>query len=212
MHCTVLIADDHQVVREGLKRILDRPGFQIVGEVRDGRALVEAAARLCPDVIVADIAMPLLNGIEAARKIREHNPRATIVFLTMHPEAAYAVRAIRAGAAGYVMKDSAGEELIAAIKEALRGRTYVTPSLAEPVREALLSRRRGVKSDSERLTPRQREVLQLLAEGRSNKQVAAILKLSVKTVEFHKSGIKKRLGVQSVAELARYAAKAGMVA
>lgn len=212
MRCTVLIADDHQVVREGLKRILDRPGFQIVGEVGDGRTLVEAAARLRPDVILTDIGMPLLNGMEAARQILARNPTAKVVFLTVHPETAYAVKAISAGAAGYVVKDSAGEELIAAIKEALNGRIYVTPSLAEPVREAVLSRRRGVKSDSERLTPRQREVLQLLAEGRSDKQVAAVLKLSVKTVEFHKFSIKKKLGVQSVAELARYAAKTGIVA
>jgi DNA-binding NarL/FixJ family response regulator len=211
MRCTVLIADDHQVVREGLKRILDRPGFQIVGEVRDGRALVEAAARLRPDVILTDIGMPLLNGMEAARQILAHNHRAKIVFLTMHPETAYAVKAISAGAAGYVVKDSAGEELIAAIHEALRGRTYVTPSLAELVGEALLRHRRGV-SDSERLTPRQREVLQLLAEGRSDKQVAAVLRVSVKTIEFHKFSIKKKLGVQSVAELARYAAKTGIVA
>jgi DNA-binding NarL/FixJ family response regulator len=212
MRCTVLIGDDHQVVLEGLRRILDRHGFQIVGEVGDGRALVEAAARLRPDVVVADITMPLLNGVEAARQIRARNRRVKIVFFTMHPEPMYAVEAISAGGAGsgYVLKDSAGKELIAAIQEALRGRTYVTRSMAEPVKEALLSRRRA-GDEFQRLTPRQREVLQLLAEGRSDKQLAAVLKISVRTVEFHKSCIKQKLGVQSIAELARYATRTGIV-
>jgi DNA-binding NarL/FixJ family response regulator len=214
MRCTVLIGDDHQVVLEGLRRILDRAGFQIVGEVSDGRALVEAAARLRPDVVVADITMPLLNGVEAARQIRACNRKVKIVFLTMHPEPMYAIAAIRAGGSGsgYVLKDSAGKELIAAIQEALRGRTYVTRSLAEPVMEALGSHRRRVGDESRRLTPRQREVLQLLAEGRSDKQLAAALRISVRTVEFHKSSIKQKLGLQSIAELARYAAKVGIVA
>jgi DNA-binding NarL/FixJ family response regulator len=214
MRCTVLIGDDHQVVREGLRRILDYPGFEIVGEVGDGRALVEAAARLRPDVIVTDITMPLLNGVEAARQIRARNRRVRIVFLTMHPDPMYAVEAISAGGSGsgYVLKDSAVKELIAAIQEALRGRTYVTKSLAEPVMEALVSRRQRVGDKSRRLTPRQREVLQLLAEGRSDKQLAAVLRISVRTVEFHKSSIKQKLGVQSIAELARYAAKVGIVA
>jgi DNA-binding NarL/FixJ family response regulator len=214
MRCTVLIGDDHQVVLEGLRRILDRAGFQIVGEASDGRALVEAADRLRPDVVVADITMPLLNGVEAARQIRARNRRVKIVFFTMHPEPMYAVEAVSAGGfgSGYVLKDSGGKELIAAIQEALRGRTYVTRSLAEPVMEALESRHRRVGGESQRLTPRQREVLQLLAEGRSDKQLAAVLRISVRTVEFHKSSIKQKLGIQSIAELARYAAKVGIVA
>lgn len=212
MHCRILLGDDHDVVLEGLRQILSRPGFEIVGAVKDGRALIEAAAALKPEVIVADISMPVLNGVEAVRQIRRSDRWSKIIFLTMHPETTYAVEAMRAGGSGYVLKDAAGEELIRAIEEALQGRIYVTPSLVEPVMNALQARRKGPRASSSLLTPRQREVLQLLAEGRSTKQIAAMLNMSIRTVEFHKYSIMERLGVRSVAELAAYAVKTGMIA
>jgi DNA-binding NarL/FixJ family response regulator len=212
MRCKILLGDDHGVVLEGLRRILDRPGFEILDAVKDGRALVEATAKLHPDVVIADISMPLMNGVEAARQIRKHTPGSKIIFLTMHPEATYAVEAMSAGGSGYVLKDTAGEELVTAIQEVLHGRLYVTPSLAELVMQALQSRRKNPRRALDRLTPRQREVLQLLAEGRTPKQIAAILHMSSRTVEFHKYGIMERLGFRTIAELAGYAVKRGIVA
>lgn len=211
MHCRILLGDDHDVVLEGLRRILNRPGFDIVGAVKDGRALIEATAALKPDVIVTDISMPQLNGIEAIRQIRRRDRWCKVVFLTMHPETNYAVEAMSAGGSGYVLKDTAGEELIKAIQEAMQGRMYITPLLSESVRDALRTRRK-TPQHAILLTPRQREVLQLLAEGRSPKEISAVLQMSIRTVEFHKYSIMQRLGVRSVAELGAYAAKAGMIA
>lgn len=202
----ILLADDHAVVIEGLRRILERRDFEVVGAVADGRALVEAAAALQPEITVTDIAMPLLNGIEAARQIRQHNPQAKIIFLTMHPEVIYARQALAAGGCGYVLKSSAGDELITAIDEAARGRVYITESIAQET-----ACRPSGASPLEGLTRRQREVLQLLAEGRQAKEIAATLNVSPKTVEFHKYRLMDVLGVHTTAELARYAAKNGMV-
>jgi DNA-binding NarL/FixJ family response regulator len=212
MLCRILLGDDHAVVLEGLRRILDCPGFEVVGAVKDGRALVEAAAKLRPDIIIADVSMPLLNGVEAARQIRKHDRRSKIIFLTMHPEATYAVEAMGAGGSGYVLKDIAGEELLSAIQEVMHGRIYVTPSLAEPVTHALQSRRKNPHQAPDRLTPRQREVLQLLAEGRTPKQISTLLNVSDRTVEFHKYRIMETLGLHTIAELAGYAVKRGIVA
>ena len=211
-HSTVLIADDHSVVVEGLRRILDRPEFEVVGVVNDGRALVQAAAQLQPDVIITDVAMPLLNGIDAAREIHKQNRKPKIVFLTMHPEVAYATAALAAGASGYVLKSAAGEELINAIRDALNGRIYISKVLATSVEHAREIRPTKTRSAVDLLTHRQHEVLQLLAEGRQVKEIAAILKLSPKTVEFHKYRIMDLLGVRTVADLTRYAVKRGIVA
>jgi len=211
MRCRVLLGDDHTVVLEGLRRILDRPGFEVVGAVKDGRALVEAATKLHPDVTIADISMPLLNGVEAARQIRKRERRAKIIFLTMHPETAYAVEAMRAGASGYVLKDSAGDELVTAIREVMHGRVYVTPTLKEPITRALQARRKDSSGATGLLTPRQREVLQLMAEGRTPKEIATVLNVSKRTVEFHKYRIMEILGLRTVAELAGYAVKQGIV-
>jgi DNA-binding NarL/FixJ family response regulator len=207
----ILLADDHLVVLQGLRKILDRPEFEVVGAARDGRELVEAAARLKPDVIIADISMPLLNGIEAVRQIRKQDPAAKVIFLSMHPEAIYAVEAMKAGASGYLVKSADDEELIAAIKKVLGGGTYITPSLAERVLSRLQAPRLSLQETGDTLTERQREVLQLLAEGKQVKEIAAVLKISNKTVEFHKSRIKAALGIRTVAELAAYAAKHRMV-
>jgi DNA-binding NarL/FixJ family response regulator len=212
MRSRVLIADDHLVVLEGLRRILDRPEFEVVGTVRDGRALVEAAAALKPDMIVADISMPLLNGIEAMRQIRAKNPSAKILFLSMHPEAIYAVEALKAGGKGYVIKSADDEELITAIKKVLAGEQYVTPSLAEPVFNRLNAPRASAHNAADALTERQREVLQLLAEGKQAKEIATLLKVSQRTVEFHKYRIMETLGIRTVAGLAAYAATHRIVA
>ena len=205
----VLLADDHAIVLEGLRRVLE-PHYEIVGEVADGRALVAEAERLLPDIIVADISMPLLNGIEATRQIRKSGRKVEIIFLTMHPDVTYASAALEAGGSAYVVKSSAGTELQTAIREALRGRIYVSPSIDK---EALrLQMERVSRWDAVRpeLTPRQREVLQLRAEGRSLKEVAAVLNVSIKTAEFHKYRIMKQLGLHTNAELTKYGVKLGM--
>jgi DNA-binding NarL/FixJ family response regulator len=207
----VLLADDHAVVIEGLRRILDGAEFKVVGVANDGWNLLQAAARLQPDVIVTDVAMPSLNGIEAARKIREQNQKPKIIFLTMHPELVYATAAFAAGASGYVLKSGAGEELINAIREALSGRTYISREIAQSMDHA-----REVKPGKDRgaidvLTRRQCEVLQLLAKGLQAKEIAATLNLSPKTVEFHKYRIMDALGMHTIADLTRYAVKNGIV-
>jgi len=212
MPIRVLLADDHAVVLEGLRRILDRPGFQIVGAVRDGRDLVKAAADLGPDLVIADVSMPVLNGIDAARQILKSDRRTKIVFLSMHPDVTYAMEALNAGASGYVLKNEAGEELLRAIRGVLEGRTYVTPSLDEPVKRALQDRRTRSRGNQASLTSRQREVLQLLVEGKKAKEIARVLNVSTRTVEFHKYRIMEALGLKTVAELASYAFKHGMIA
>jgi DNA-binding NarL/FixJ family response regulator len=208
---TVLLADDHLIVVEGLRTLLE-PEFELVGTVPDGRALLKAAQKLDPDVIVVDISMPSLNGMEAARKLRDTGIRSKIVFLTMHPDAAYATRALDAGASGYVLKHSAPSELVTAIREALKGRTYVTPIIAGELSHAYKEATHRREDAESNLTPRQREVLQLLAEGRSAKDIADILCVSPRTVEFHKYRMMEELNIKTTAELVRYAVKHGIVA
>jgi len=207
----VLLADDHCVVAEGLRSLL-QPHFDVVGIVSDGRELLAAATKLDPDVIVLDISMPSLNGIEAARQMRSAKCRAKVIFLTMHREVTYAVRCLEAGASGFVLKHSATSELITAIQEALDGGTYITPQIAG---DLLGSFRHGIPAGVGalgELTPRQREVLQLVAEGRSAKEVAALLRISPRTAEFHKARLMKVLGLQTTAELVQYAIRAGVTA
>ena len=206
----ILLADDHKIVIEGLSGLLQED-FELVGAVTNGRDLVEEAARLQPDVIVADISMPLLNGIEAARQLRENGSAARIVFLTMHPDIIYATRALDAGASGYVLKHAASDELVAAIHEALRGRTYVSRQLRGPALEELLRSPRQKTRSAIELTPRQREVLQLLAEGKSAKEIGALLDISPRTVETHKYKMMDDLGVRTSAELVQYAIRHGLV-
>lgn len=207
----VLLADDHKIVAAGLKGILE-PEFELVGTVQDGRALLKAARELRPDVIVVDISMPLLNGIEAVRQLKNANDRAKVVFLTMHPDVTYASRAFEAGASGYVLKHSAPTELVTAIREALKGRTYVTPMIAGELMRSYQDGSGKRKDPIRTLTPRQREVLQLLAEGHSAKDAAAILGISPRTAEFHKYRMMRELGIRTNAELMQYAIKHGVVA
>lgn len=206
----VLIADDHQILAEGVRGLLE-PEFDVVGVVSDGRQLIAAAKELRPQVIVADITMPSLNGIEAAVQLRDAGVEAKVVFLTQHRDVAYARRAMEAGALGYVLKHSVSSELVTAIREALRGQTYITPLIAG---ELLMSYREGnaVLGDaSQQLTARQREVLQLIAEGKSAKEVAARLEISVRTAEAHKARILQTLGLQSTAELVQFAIRSGLI-
>jgi DNA-binding NarL/FixJ family response regulator len=206
----VLLADDHRVVAEGLKRLLD-DDFELVGTVEDGRALVTAARNLQPDVVVADVTMPHLNGIDAMVQLRKDNPSIKVVFLTMHQDPAYARRALAAGAAGFVVKHSAAAELVMAIHAALKGQTFITPALASDVLRKVEHEAREASDSSLSLTPRQREILQLLAEGGSAKEIAATLAISARTVEFHKYQIMEAHGLHSSAELIHFAIKHGIV-
>ena len=192
----VLLADDHRMMAEGLKALLPDE-FELVGIVEDGRAMVEAAGRLRPDVIVADVAMPNLNGFEALTLLRKSHPNIKVIFLTMHQNAAYARRALDAGACGFVVKHSASEELVVAIHAALKGKTFITPSLTKEVVEQVESRARGGKEGANALTSRQREILQLLAEGRSAKEIASELTISARTVEFQKYKMMEMNGLRS---------------
>jgi len=205
----VLLADDHKIVTEGLKGLLE-PEFELVGTVEDGRALLAAAEKLRPDVIVADISMPLLNGIDSVRQIKKVHDEIKVVFLTMHPDVTYAVSAFEAGASGYVLKHSAPTELVTAIRSALRGKTFVTPLLAGEFMQRT-KERATQRDESTRLTERQREILQLLAEGKSAREIAAVLNISSRTVEFHKYRIMKDLGLKSAAELVHYAVRHGII-
>ncbi len=207
----IILADDHRIVVEGLRSLLQSE-FDLVGTAENGVDLVELAQRTDPDVIVTDISMPLLNGIDAVRKLRESGVQAKIVFLTMHPDVVYATRAMEAGASGYVLKHSAPDELIAAIHEVLRGGVFISTSLRNPALDELLHpSRRHVKKTVE-LTARQREVLQLLAEGKSAKEIAGVLGISSRTVETHKYNIMDDLGVKTTAELVQHAIKHGLIA
>ena len=204
----ILLADDHKIVLDGLKSLLE-PEFELAGTVGDGRALVSAAEQLHPDVIVVDISMPLLNGIEAVRQIKKLDKQVKVVFLTMHPDVTYAIRAFEAGASGYVLKHSAASELLTAIREAIKGRTYVTPMIAGELVQAYKGGAYLEIEEAQQLTQRQREILQLLVEGNSAKEIANLLNISPRTVEFHKYSMMSKLKLKSVSALIQYAIKHG---
>jgi DNA-binding NarL/FixJ family response regulator len=206
----VVIADDHDIVIEGLRRVLDQPGIEVVDSVRDGLALLKIVEELRPDVIITDVTMPLLNGIDAARSIRKLNPKARIIFLTMHPEVGYATEALSLGNCGYVLKSSAADELIDAIHAVVRGDTYVTPRIAGSVIQHIQKTKAGPPNVE--MSNRERQVLQLIAEGRTFKEIATILNISPRTVEFHRNRIAEKTGFRTTAELARYAARIGIIA
>ena len=206
------MADDHSLVLAGLRRLVEDEG-DVVGTVEDGRALVEEAQRLRPDIILLDISMPLLNGLDAARQISKLVPESKLIFLTMHATPTYVTEAFKAGASGYLIKQSATEELKLAIQAVLRGQHYMTRSVTK---DMLGTRRLPTKGSMCKrpvaaLTPRQREVLQLIAEGKGTRSIAALLNISVKTVEFHRTRLMEELNLHSIAELARYAVSEGLV-
>lgn len=207
----VLLADDHKIILDGLRGLLESE-FELVGRVEDGRALVSAAEKLRPDVIVVDISMPLLNGIEAVRQIKKVDPQVKVVFLTMHPDVTYAIRAFEVGASGYVLKHSASSELLTAIHEAIKGRTYVTPMIAGELVQSYKEGSHQHLDENQQLTQRQLEILQLLAEGASVKEISEILKISPRTVEFHKYTLMSKLKLKTTAALVQYAIKHGITA
>jgi DNA-binding NarL/FixJ family response regulator len=205
----VLMADDHSLILAGLRKLVEGE-CEVVGTVEDGRALVEAAQTLRPDLILLDISMPLLNGLEAARQLRTLVPDSKLIFLTMHASPTYATEAFQAGASGYLLKHSAAEELSQAIKSVLQGRHYLTPLLTKEVMDSVLSPSTGKRGTPTALTARQREVLQLVAEGHGTKEIATILSLSVKTVEFHKARLMQQLDLHTIADLTKYAITQGI--
>lgn len=207
----ILLADDHSMVIDGLRGLLE-PEFEVVGAVNDGRAVLPAVQQLKPDAVVIDISMPLLNGLDCVRQLREAGCTTRILMLTMHPDATLAQEALAAGASGYLLKSSPGSELKGALREILLGRTYLSPAVTRDVLE-VMGRMTTVHEDVwARLTPRQREVLQLLAEGKSHKEVASILNISVKTAEYHKYAILETLGLKTNAELVQYAIRHRIIA
>jgi|SRR5580700_4145339 DNA-binding NarL/FixJ family response regulator len=206
----VLIADDHSMVIDGL-RVLLEPEYEVVGAVNDGRAVLPEVQRLEPDVVVIDISMPLLNGLDCTRQLREAGFPGKILILTMHPDATLAQEAFAAGASGYLLKSSPGSELKEALREVLQGRPYLSRAVTRDTRE-IMGRMSTIHEDVwAQLTPRQREVLQLLAEGKSHKEVANILNISVKTAEYHKYAILDKLGLKTNAELVQYAVRHGII-
>jgi len=209
----LLLADDHRLVREGIRSLLG-PDYEVVAEAGDGRELVRAACELRPDVIVADIGMPSLNGLEAVRQLQKRGVEAKVIFVTMHASVDFAMQALRLGVSGYVLKVDASEELGRAIKEALAGRLYITPSIAKDVMTALMESPKLDSADGEpwlRLTGREREVLQLVAEGRKMTEIGEILHISARTVERHKYSLMDKLKLRTTAELTQYAIKRGLV-
>jgi DNA-binding NarL/FixJ family response regulator len=208
----VLIADDHSIVLAGIRKLVETEA-EVVGTVEDGRALVEEAQRLQPDIILLDISMPLLNGLDAARQLRKLVPESRLIFLTMHATPTYATEAFKVGASGYLIKRSAASELKQAIQAVMRGQHYMTPLITKDVLAVTLhpSEAQLRKRPVAMLTPRQREVLQLIAEGKGTKQIASLLKISIKTVEFHKFRIMEELDLHSTADLTRYAVAEGLV-
>jgi DNA-binding NarL/FixJ family response regulator len=199
---TVLLADDHAIVTDGLSRILKEAAFDVVGAVRDGELLLDAARRLRPDVIITDLAMPRLSGLEVLSRLKRERLESKVILLTMHHDAEVAADAIRAGASGFLLKESAGDELIAAVRHVLDGRVYITPAVTKDV----MTRMAGSSKPTEpQLTPRQRDILRLIVKGQRMKEIAANLGLSTRTVEGHKYEMMETLGVTSTAELVRYA-------
>src|SRR5271165_3214258 len=215
----ILIADDHEVARQGIRFLLEsHPGWEVCGEAKDGRETVELARRMNPDLILLDIGMPNLNGLEAARQILAASPEIAILILTMHDSDQIVREVLRAGARGFLLKSDAGRDLVAAVDALQMQRTFFTPRVSQMVLEGFLDRdnrpdgcSRNDDDSNEVLTGREREVIQLLAEGKTSKEVAVTLNLSVKTAETHRTNLMRKLDLHSVADLTRYAVRNGIV-
>jgi two-component system, NarL family, response regulator NreC len=208
MPIQVIVADDHQLVRQGLRALLEREGFGVVGEASNGKEAMELAEKLHPDVVVMDLAMPVLNGIDAAREIQRVSPKSKTILLTMHTDRQYILEGLRGGAKGYVMKTHAANDLVRAIREAARGGTFLSPEISEAVIQAYQNK---TEIDHDPLSPRERQVLQLIAEGKTTKEVAVTLDISVKTAETYRTRIMEKLDIHETASLVRYAIRKGLV-
>jgi len=205
----VLLVDDHALVRQGFRRILEaEPDIEVVGEAADGRQAIQLAGATQPDVIVMDVAMPGLNGIEATRRILAENPRVRILALSVHKDSVYVREILRAGASGYLLKDAFDRDLLAAVRALARGESFLSPAVTEAV---LSDYRRQARDPLDLLTSREREILQLLAEGKTNKEIASLLNISVYTVDAHRGHIMEKLNLHSLSELVRFAVRAGLV-
>lgn len=208
MSNSILLADDHPVVRQGIRVLLERESFSVVGEAADGAQAVRLAKDLTPDVALLDFSMPLLNGLEAARQIEKVSPSTHSILLTMHTEDHYVLEALRAGIKGYVLKSQAASDLVQAISEVLRGAVYLSPGISQVVVQAYLAKS---TLPPDPLTPREREVLQLVAEGKTTKEIASLLGVSVKTAESHRGRLMEKLNIHETANLVRYAIRRGIV-
>jgi DNA-binding NarL/FixJ family response regulator len=210
----ILLADDHAVVRDGVRALLEKqPDMIVVGEAADGRETVQLAEEQLPDVVVMDIAMPNMNGIEATRRIVASNPRTAVVILSMHQDESYVLRSLKAGAKGYLLKDSLRSDVIEAVRSVSQGRSFLTKKVSRMLQEDYirLMERRGIEDSYDLLTDREREILQLVAEGRTNKEAATLLNISITTVETHRTHILQKLGLHSIPDLILYAVRKGII-
>jgi two-component system response regulator NreC len=208
MTIRVVLADDHQLVRQGLKALLEREGFHVAGEASDGQEALRLVPNVSPDVAILDISMPILNGLEAARELKKYSPRTKTILLTQHDEDQYVIEALRAGVRGYVLKNQATTDLVHAIQQVCRGEIYLSPSISRTVVEAFLSK---TALPTDPLTSRERQVLQLIGEGKSSKEIAALLGISIKTAESHRTRLMRKLDIHELASLVRYAIRRGLV-
>jgi len=211
----VLLADDHAVVRKGLRFLLEKdPDLKVVGEAKDGREVVQLAEEFRPDVVIMDIGMPLLNGIDATAQIVKQNPKIGVIILSIHSDESYLVRALTAGAKGYLLKESAETDLVRAVQAVAKERPFFSPAIAQSLLEDYMRtlRQRGLKDSYDLLTDREKEVLQLLAEGKSNKEVAALLHMSVYTAETHRANLMQKLSLHNTAEIVLYAVRKKVIA
>lgn len=208
MPVKIVLADDHAVLRQGLRMLLEREGFEVVGEASDGREAVKLCDKFRPDVVLLDVTMPLLNGIDAAREISKANPATRLILLTMHTEDHLVLESLRAGVRGYVLKTRAADELLQAIRAVCKGEMYLTQSISRTIVQAFLSK--DTPPDSP-LTDRERQVLQLIAEGKTTKEIATLLGISVRTAESHRSNIIDKLNIHDTAGLVRYAIRSGLI-
>lgn len=205
---TCVIADDHRMFRQAIRSLLEDEGFEILGEAEDGHEAVKLVSQLSPQLALLDYGMPKLNGSFAAEEIQKRSPDTQVVLLTMYDDESFALEAIKSGVRGYVLKQQAAQELVAALRQVLSGSIYLSPAISEPVVKALVSKK---QQPNDLLTAREKQVLQLIAEGNTTKDIAAMLHLSVKTAESHRSNIMNRLDVHNVASLVRYAIRQGMI-
>ena len=208
MRRRIILADDHQLFRQGLRSLLEKAGHEVVGEASDGRAAIALAQTLQPDVAVLDLSMPLLNGLDAAVEVKRVSPNTKVILLTMYTDKEYVLRALHAGARGYVLKTQAAEDLVRAIRETATGEVYLSPAVSASVVDAYLGKT-GEGKDP--LTPRERQILQLVAEGKTTKQIASLLGVSFKTAESHRNRAMQKLDIHDVAGLTRYAIRRGLV-